>query len=87
MLLLRLAWGFASGSALKNLPAMHKRWTGDAGLIPGSGRSPGEGNGKTLQNPNPWGRKRVRYHWAIERQQQGLLKIFSCDFFSSPRKL
>ena len=24
---------------------------GDPGLIPGSGRSPGEGNGKTLQYP------------------------------------
>jgi len=30
---------------VKNLPAN----AGDAGLIPGSERSPGEGNGKTLQ--------------------------------------
>ena len=30
---------------VKNLPAI----AGDAGLIPGSGRSPGEGNGKPLQ--------------------------------------
>ena len=29
------------GSLVKNLPAN----AGDAGLIPGSGRSPGEGNG------------------------------------------
>ena len=32
---------------VRNLPAMHERWTGDAGLIPGS-FSPGEGNCKTL---------------------------------------
>ena len=30
---------------LKNLPAT----AGDRGLIPGSGRLPGEGNGNTLQ--------------------------------------
>ena len=30
---------------VKNLPAN----AGDAGLIPGSGRSPGEGNGNPLQ--------------------------------------
>ena len=32
---------------------------GDAGLIPGSGRSPGEGNGNSLQYPclgNPMGK-------------------------------
>ena len=32
---------------VKNLPAN----TGDAGSIPGSGRSPGEGNGNPLQCP------------------------------------
>ena len=31
---------------VKNLPAN----TGDVGLIPGSGRSPGEGNGYPLQH-------------------------------------
>ena len=34
-----------SGSAVKNPPAN----TGDVGLIPGSGRSPGEGNGNPLK--------------------------------------
>ena len=36
---------------IKNLPAMQKTAcdAGDAGLIPGSGRSPGEGNGYPLQ--------------------------------------
>ena len=33
---------------VKNLPA-NAEDTGDAGLIPGSGRSPGEGNGNPLQ--------------------------------------
>ena len=37
--------GFPGGSLVKNLPAN----AGDAGLIPGSGRSPGEGNGNPLQ--------------------------------------
>ena len=35
---------FPSGSVVKNPPAR----AGDAGLIPGSGRSPGERNGNTL---------------------------------------
>ena len=37
--------GFPGGSAVKNPPAS----AGDASLIPGSGRSPGEGNGNPLQ--------------------------------------
>ena len=37
--------GFLGGSVVKNPPAN----AGDAGLIPGSGRSPGEGNGNPLQ--------------------------------------
>ena len=36
--------GFPGGSVLKNLPA-NIVYTGDTGLIPGSGRSPGEGSG------------------------------------------
>ena len=58
---------FPGGSVLKNPPAN----AGDVGSIPGLGRSPGEGNGSTLQysrlgNPmnrgplagySPWGRK------------------------------
>ena len=35
------------GSAVKNPPAN----AGDTGLIPGSGRSPGEGNDNPLQYP------------------------------------
>ena len=36
------------GSVVKNLPA-NAGDTGDVGLIPGSGRYPGEGNGNPLQ--------------------------------------
>ena len=38
--------GFPGGSVVKNLPTK----AGDAGSIPGSGRSPGEGNGNPLHN-------------------------------------
>ena len=37
--------GFPDGSVVKNLPAN----SGDVGSIPGLGRSPGGGNGNTLQ--------------------------------------
>ena len=39
------AWDFPGGSVIKNLPVN----IGDMGLIPGSGRPPGEGNGNPLQ--------------------------------------
>ena len=38
-------WGFSGGSAAKNPPAI----AGVACLIPGLGRSPGEGNGSPFQ--------------------------------------
>ena len=53
--------GFPCGSAGKNLPAN----AGDIGLIPGSGRSPGEGSGNPLQYSclgNPMDREAW---WAI----------------------
>ena len=40
--------GFPGGSVVKNPPA-NAEDTGDAGLIPGSGRSPGGGNSNPLQ--------------------------------------
>ena len=40
-----LIWDFPGGSVVKNLPAN----AGDDGSIPGSGRSPGEGNGNLFQ--------------------------------------
>jgi hypothetical protein len=41
--------GFPGGSVVKNLPTN----AGDTGLIPASGRSPGEGNGHPLQYSCP----------------------------------
>ena len=38
-------YGFSGGAVVKNAPAN----AGGIGLIPGSGRSPGVGNGNTLQ--------------------------------------
>ena len=38
---------FPGGSVVKNPPVSAR----DVGLIPGSGRSPGEGNGNPLQYP------------------------------------
>ena len=40
-----MLWVFPGGSAIKNPPAN----AGDVGSIPGSGRSPGEGDGNSLQ--------------------------------------
>ena len=40
--------GFPGGSVVKNMPA-NAGGIRDTGLIPGSGRSPGEGNGNPLQ--------------------------------------
>ena len=40
--------GFPSDSGIKNPPA-NAGDAGDMGLTPGSGRSPGEGNGNPLQ--------------------------------------
>ena len=57
-----LKMGFPGGSAVKNLSAN----TGDVGSIPGSGRSPGEGNGNPLRYSclgNPTDREAW---WAIQ---------------------
>ena len=40
--------GFPGGLVVKN-PSANAKDIGDVGLIPGSGRSPGEGNGNPLQ--------------------------------------
>ena len=59
--------GFPGGSVFKNPPVN----AGDVGLIPGSGRSPGEGNGNPLQYScleNPMGLQRARCDLATERQ-------------------
>ena len=45
--LLEMKWGFPGGSDCKESACN----AGDPDLIPGSGRSPGEGNGNPLQYP------------------------------------
>ena len=55
--------GFSGGTVVKNPPAN----AGDTGLIPGSGRSPGGGNGNPLQysclgNPMDRGAWRAAVH-------------------------
>ena len=51
--------GFPGGSVVKNLPA-NAKVAGDVGWILGLGRSPGEGNGNSLQDSclyNPMDRR------------------------------
>ena len=55
---------------LKNLPAR----AGDAGLIPGLGRSSGEGNGNPLQYSclgNPMDKKELGGLWSMWSQRVG----------------
>ena len=66
--------GFPGGSVVNNPPAI----SGDMGSIPGSGRSPGKGNGtlvfllgkshgqRSLEGYSPWGHKRVRHDLATK---------------------
>ena len=60
---------FPGGSGVKNPPA--NAGDADVGLIPGSGRSPGEGNGKPLQyscleNPMDRGAWRAAVHGVAQ---------------------
>ena len=62
--------GFPSCSVVKNLPDKEGD-AGDSGLIPGSGRSPGEGRGNPLQysglgNPRDRGAWRAAVHGVAE---------------------
>ena len=64
-----MAYEFPGGSMVKNPSAN----AGDAGLIPGSRRFPGEENGNLLQysclgNPMDRGTWRVTVHGVAERQ-------------------
>ena len=71
---------FPSGSVVKNPPVN----AGDTGLIPGSGRSPGEGNGRPLQYSCPEnsmyrGAWQVTVHGVAKSQTQ--LSDFTFTFF------
>ena len=70
---------FPGGTVVKNPPAN----AGDLGSVPGSGRSPGGGNGNPpqyscLENPmdrgalqdSPWVRKRVGHDLETKQKQQ-----------------
>ena len=74
--------GFPGNSVVKNLPAK----AGEEGSIPGLGRSPGEGNGNSLQyscpgNPTDrgawWatthGFQRVRHNLAAKQKNNNIL--------------
>ena len=68
-LLLKYIWGFPGGSDGKESACN----VGDPGSIPGSGRSPGEGNGSPLQyscpeNPSDREAWRATVHGVAERQ-------------------
>ena len=59
--------GFSGNSVVKNLPAN----VGDTSLMPGLGRSPGEGNGNSLQysclgNPRDRGTWSAKVHRVAE---------------------
>ena len=56
--------GFPDDSMLKNLSANTCQW-GDPGSIPGSGRSPGEGNENPLQHSCLGNRMDSRVPWAM----------------------
>ena len=83
----RTCLGFPGGTVVKNLPA-NAGDARDTGSTPGSGRSPGVGNGNPLQysclenfmDRGAWqatvkGLQRVRHNWAC---RQGLACLTAC---------
>ena len=71
---LQIIFGFPGSSVIKNLPAS----AGDADLIPGSGKSPEEGNNNPLQYSclgNPMDR---RVWWATVHEAAEELNMTKC---------
>ena len=69
---MRAIWnpGASQGAlVVKNSPA-NAGDTGDTGSIPGSGISPGEGNGNPLQYSCPGGLQRLGYNLATEHNMK-----------------
>ena len=68
--------GFPGGSGRKNLPAN----AGDAGSIPGSGRSPGggPGNSRILAWRVPWTEKPGRLVHRVAKSQTRLKQLSAC---------
>ena len=86
LLIFYLMMGFPGGSEVK-VSAFN---AGDLGLIPGLGRSPGEGNGNPLQyscleNPMDGGAWWATVHGVAKSQTQ--LRKFSSLHFHSHRRL
>ena len=74
--------GFLGGAVVKNPPAN----SGDLELIPGSGRSPGEGNGDPLQyscleNPMDAGAWWITVHGGHKESDT---TEHACTYFSKP---
>ena len=80
---------FPGGSVVKNLPSSAED-TRNVGSIPGSGRSPGEGNGSSIQYSclenlergrlQSMGWQRVRHCWAL---MQSVAHTVWCYYMSS----
>ena len=71
----RSFWGFPGGSGVKNPPA-NAGAARDAVSTPGSGRSPGEGNGNPLQdscleNPVDRGVRQATVHGVVRVGHDG----------------
>ena len=91
--------GFSNGLVGREF-ACHAGDTGDAGLIPGLGTSPGEGSGKLLQYPclkNPMGRgawwvpktKNTHTHRYFKKNSNARVTYFFaivCSFLSLTHK-
>ena len=88
--------GFPGGTAVKNMPA-NAEDTRDTFLIPGLGRSPGEGNGNPihyscLENPMDRGASRlqsmgsqsIRLDCMTEHAQYSIVPIYNSLFIHSP---
>ena len=76
--------GFPGGSLVRNLPA-NAGAVRDLGLIPGSERSPGGGNGNLLQyscleNPMDRGAWRATVHRIAESDSADQLSRHACGF-------
>ena len=74
----RIFWTiFPGGWVVKNLPA-NSGVAGDAGLIPGSGRYPGGGNGDSLQYScldNPMDRRALWAQRVFEWYSDGFVTV------------